>query len=59
MFTSTLNNLNLKEGRRLEAILYEEVWGNETAGIQVDIRIKTSDTITYLHMLILTSIRTP
>lgn len=54
-----MNSLNLKEGRRLEVILYRAVWENETAGIQVDIRIKTSDTITYLHMLILISIRTP
>lgn len=31
---------------------------SETAGIQVDIRITTSDITTYLHMLILISIRT-
>lgn len=53
-----MNNLNLKEGRA-EAVLCNAVWENEMVGIQVDIRIKTSDTVTYLHMLILISIRTP
>lgn len=52
-----MNKFELKEGRRAEAILYKEVWEKEKARIRVDIRIETSDTITFLHMIILISIR--